>query len=154
MEIERKFLVAGKEWRKFAGKGLPVRQGYIINNKGRTVRIRTLGDKGIITIKGPRRGISRAEYEYEIPYKDANELLENFCSKPLIDKHRYPVFYHGTEWIVDIFHKENQGLVLAEVELESENQYVQLPPWVAEEVSLDNRYYNSSLVRNPYENWQ
>ncbi len=152
-EIERKFLVLGDDYKKMA-VGLKCRQGYIHSGSGRTVRVRTMNDRAFLTIKGAGSGISRLEYEYDIPMKDASEMLELLCEKPLIEKVRYKVPFAGFTWEVDEFFGENLGLVLAEIELEHEAQSFQKPAWIGAEVSGEARYYNASLVRMPYSSWQ
>ena len=149
-EIERKFLVKGVAWRN--AKGTMVRQGYLNSAKERNVRVRTMGDKAYLTVKGIAIGASRLEFEYEIPYKDAAALLE-ICEKPLIEKRRYRVREGGFVWEVDEFFGENKGLIVAELELESEDQAFHKPDWVGEEVTGDPRYFNSNLIKNPYTNW-
>jgi len=150
-EIERKFLVKEGSWREAAGE--TYRQGYLSTVKERTVRVRTIGDKGYLTIKGISIGASRLEFEYEIPVADAEELLDSLCEKPLIEKNRYKLDHGGLTWEVDVFFGDNEGLVVAEVELQSENQVFEKPDWVGEEVSSDPRYYNANLIRNPYSSW-
>lgn len=150
-EIERKFLVTGDAWRR--GEGIRVRQGYISRGGGTTVRVRSTSVGAFLTVKGARRGLTRAEFEYEIPPADAEELLDSVCVKPLIEKVRYIVSYGGLAWEVDEFFGENRGLVIAEVELEREDQAFEKPPWVGEEVTGDPRYYNANLVANPYSAW-
>jgi adenylate cyclase len=152
VEIERKFLVRGDDWRMGAVSTL-CRQGYLSSGPGRTVRVRVAGEHATLTIKGPPRGIARPEFEYEIPVAEANELLDTLCEQPLIEKIRHVVAYDGFAWEIDEFQGDNAGLVVAEVELEREHQDVSLPPWVGEEVTGDPRYYNASLVRNPYSRW-
>lgn len=137
-------------WRNV--KGTMYRQGYLNSAKERNVRVRTMEDKACLTIKGIAIGASRMEFEYEIPLQDANELLE-ICEKPLIEKTRYKVQEGGFVWEVDVFSKENHGLIVAEVELESEDQEFPKPDWVMEEVTGDPRYFNSNLIKNPYTNW-
>ncbi len=149
-EIERKFLVNGIEWKQ--GDGVYYCQGYLNPNKERTVRVRIAGDKAFLTIKGITKGISRAEFEYEIPVSDADQLLK-ICEGPLIKKKRYIVIYKGYKWEVDEFSGENEGLVVAEVELENEGQLFERPGWVGMEVSDDPRFFNSSLAANPYSKW-
>ncbi|GAB4338912.1 MAG: CYTH domain-containing protein [Calditrichia bacterium] len=151
-EIERKFLVKGDDWKK-KGKGTVYRQGYLSTVKERVVRVRTVNDKGFLTIKGINRGATRLEFEYEIPVADAKEMLEKLCLRPLIEKTRYVVEYGGLKWEVDEFAGENEGLILAEVELEDEQQKVELPDWIGEEVTGDPRYFNSNLIKNPYTSW-
>jgi len=151
-EIERKFLVSDDSWRQNA-KGSFYRQGYLATVKARVVRVRTANAKGFITVKGVVEDITRLEYEYEIPYADAEEMLDNLCVRPLIEKHRYKTKHDGLEWEIDLFTGENQGLVLAEVELADENQKIRMPAWTGAEVSGDSRYYNVNLIRNPYCRW-
>ena len=148
-EIERKFLVKGDGWRSL-GVGEIYRQGYIANNNGRTVRVRVVGEQGYLTIKGSTTGMKRAEFEYKIPVEDAQELLETLCDRPLIEKTRYKILMGDLIWEVDEFWGENQGLILAEVELETEDQNIDIPDWIGEEVTSDPRYYNSNLVKNPF----
>ena len=152
-EIERKFLVKDDSWRATAGAGKPYRQGYLCTDKERVVRIRTKDGCGFLTIKGAREGISAAEYEYPIPADDAEEMLQKLCLRPLIEKIRYEVPYRGLLWEIDEFRGDNQGLVVAEVELSSEEQKVILPPWAGTEVSHDKRYANASLVQSPFTTW-
>ncbi|KAF1080508.1 MAG: Adenylate cyclase [Candidatus Rifleibacterium amylolyticum] len=152
-EIERKYLVKSTEWKNLA-KGTSYRQGYLSTVKERTVRVRTIDDKGFLTIKGITVGASRAEYEYEIPAADANAMLSNLCEKPLIEKNRYKIAHAGLTWEVDEFFGDNNGLIVAEVELTSENQKIELPAWIGEEVTSDPRYFNSNLTKNPYKNWK
>jgi len=121
--------------------------------KERTVRVRTINNKGYLTIKGITVGASRLEFEYEIPTADANELLDSLCEKPLIDKNRYKVDYGTLTWEVDEFFGENEGLIVAEVELHSEDQLFDRPEWVTEEVTTDPRYYNANLLNNPFSRW-
>jgi len=149
-EIERKFLVKKGGWRNKTATNY--RQGYLSTVKERTVRVRTIEDKGYLTIKGISIGASRLEFEYEIPVQDANALLD-ICEKPIIEKNRYKVEHGGFVWEVDEFLGENLGLIVAELELESEDQYFPKPDWIGEEVTGDPRYFNSSLIKNPYSKW-
>lgn len=151
-EIERKFLVKSEEWRNLA-TGIIYRQGYIATKKGTTVRVRMAGNQGYLTIKGTSQGISRAEYEYEIPAADAQEMLDNLCEPPLIEKTRYKIAIDDLVWEVDEFVGENQGLIIAEVELSDANQTINIPNWIGQEVSDDARYYNANLVQHPYSQW-
>jgi adenylate cyclase len=151
-EIERKFLVKAEAWRKPAD-GVRYRQGYLSTVKERTVRVRTAGDKGYITVKGVTVGATRAEYEYEIPQLDANEMLDRLCERPLIEKTRYRIPRDGVVWEVDEFEGENRGLITAEVELKREDQKVSIPDWVGEEVTKDPRYFNANLVAHPFTRW-
>tara|TARA_B110000438_G_scaffold19150_1_gene17701 strand:- start:308 stop:772 length:465 start_codon:yes stop_codon:yes gene_type:complete len=151
-EIERKYLIKEDTWRKNAS-GTTYRQGYLSTVKERTVRVRTIDDKGFLTIKGITIGATRREYEYEIPMVDANEMLDELCEKPIIEKTRFKISHAGLTWEIDEFAGVNQGLIVAEVELESEDQNIDFPPWVGEEVSGDPRYFNSNLIANPFVNW-
>lgn len=151
VEIERKFLLVGSAWKTV--EGTRYRQGYLNSQKERTVRVRTIDDKGYLTIKGVAVGNVRPEYEYEIPKADADEMLDRLCEKPLIEKARYKIPRGDLTWEVDEFHGENEGLILAEVELEREDQAVDLPSWVGREVTGDPKYYNSSLIRKPFKSW-
>ncbi|PMB08765.1 adenylate cyclase [Fischerella thermalis CCMEE 5273] len=151
-EIERKFLVKGDEWRKLA-EGSVYRQGYIATQKQATVRVRIVGSQGYLTIKGPSIHYSRSEFEYSIPIEDAQEMLDKLCDRPLIEKTRYKIGWGGLVWEIDEFEGVNKGLILAEVELNQETQKIELPPWIGEEVSEDPRYFNSTLVKNPFSQW-
>ncbi len=151
-EIEKKFLIKNDEWREGA-KGTRYRQGYLSTVKERTVRVRTIDDRGFLTIKGVNVGAVRAEYEYEIPAKDADEMLTGLCEKPLIEKNRYKISYKNLVWEIDEFFGDNNGLIVAEVELTDEAQSIDLPSWVGEEVTGDPKYFNSSLIKNPYSKW-
>lgn len=153
-EIERKFLVKDDSWRAAANRGTAYRQGYLCTERGRVVRVRVKGAQAVLTIKGERIGIAAPEFEYPIPVADAEELLANLCLHPLIEKVRYEVSHAGLTWEVDVFSGDNEGLVLAEVELESEDQKVELPGWAGAEVSEDRRYSNASLVSYPYRSWK
>jgi adenylate cyclase len=152
-EIERKFLVNGGEW---AGVARPVgslyKQGYILNEEKRTVRIRITHDAAYITLKGATTGISRSEFEYTIPVKDGIEILEEFALS-VIEKTRYHINYAGKLWEVDVFTGDNEGLIVAEIELEHEDEKFDKPTWAGQEVSNDNRYSNASLSVHPYNRW-
>ena len=152
-EIERKFLLTSDEWRSGV-EGRLYRQGYLSTEKERTVRVRIVGQRGVLTVKGLTRGISRLEFEYEIPLADATRLLDELCHRPLIEKTRYEVAHAGLTWEIDEFHGDNAGLVVAEVELASEDQTIELPGWIGKEVSGDPRYYNSNLAQHPFSEWQ
>jgi len=152
IEIERKFLVKGDKWRTL-GQGTLYRQGYISTHNLTTVRVRLVGDQGYLTIKGKTENFSRVEYEYPIPGSDAQEMLETLCDRPLIEKTRYRIEDKGLVWEVDEFIGENEGLIFAEVELTQENQDVELPDWIGQEVTGDPNYYNANLVRHPFSQW-
>lgn len=151
-EIERKFLVDGDAWRAL-GTGTVFRQGYLSTEKERTVRVRTEGDRARLTIKGITVGATRAEYEYEIPVADATEMLDDLCHQPIIEKTRYRIDGNGVTWEVDEFFGVNEGLVIAEVELDSEDQVFDLPDWIGVEVTGDARYFNANLIANPFSAW-
>ncbi|MDR1699858.1 MAG: CYTH domain-containing protein [Lachnoclostridium sp.] len=150
-EIERKFLLAGNALPPFEG-GTLYEQGYLSENVERTVRIRIAGEKAYITIKGKTTGYARLEFEYEIPAGDARELMK-LCEHAPISKTRYVVYYASHRWEVDVFHGQNEGLVLAELELTSENEPFDMPPWIGEEVTRDFRYANAYLAAHPYRSW-
>jgi adenylate cyclase len=150
-EIERKFRVVSDIWRDDT-PGVRITQGYLTQDPDRTVRVRVAGDMGWVTIKGRSRGITRAEFEYEIPPADAQELLA-LCLPTVIDKTRYRVPHGGLVWEVDVFHGDNAGLIIAEVELETESITPELPAWVGDDVSADPRYFNSCLATAPYTKW-
>ena len=152
LEIERKFLLAGDEWRTLATGSQYYCQGYLCADKKRAVRVRIAADRAFLTIKGSG-GVSRLEFEYPLPLEDAKILLERLAEKPLVEKIRHTVPYGDLVWEVDEFLGLNKGLVLAEVELEREDQPIEKPAWAGEDVSADPRYYNASLVTNPYRNW-
>lgn len=153
IEIERKFLLKGEGWR---GLGQPtlMRQGYLVADPVRTVRVRIEGERAVITIKSKSTGASRGEWEYEIPVPDAAELLERLCEQPLVEKVRHRIEHAGHTWEVDEFQGENAGLVVAEIELGSEDEAFDIPDWIGREVTSDPRYYNSSLIRLPYSKWK
>jgi adenylate cyclase len=151
-EIERKFLVIGTPWKNGA-EGRRYRQGYLSLERGKTVRVRTDGSRGYLTVKGATTGFTRPEFEYEIPVQDARQMLDQLCYRPIIEKTRYKIEHCGLVWEVDVFERENEGLVLAEVELTDENVEITLPDWVGKEVTGDGRYSNASLVRHPFAGW-
>jgi adenylate cyclase len=152
-EIERKYLVKPGAWTP-QGEGTHFKQGYLNSQKERVVRVRIEGTAAKLTIKGLTTGVTRSEFEYPVPLEDAAVLLDQLCEKPLIDKHRHVEQHSGLFWEIDVFHGDNEGLVVAEVELPSADTPVVLPPWAGEEVSNDPRYFNSNLLKNPYCNWR
>ena len=153
VEIERKFLVKGDSWQSLV-TGKLYRQGYIPTQDGlTTVRVRVVGDRGYLTIKGKTEGISRPEFEYAIPLEDAALMLENLCKKPLIEKIRHRISLDNLTWEVDEFLGDNQGLIMAEIELEQEEQVITIPDWIGQEVTGDERYYNINLQKFPYKMW-
>jgi len=151
MEIERKYLLINDDWRPL---GVPVRyiQGYLLADSEVTIRVRVNDQNGYLTIKGRLQGFSRQEYEYIIPLDEALELL-GMCTIPVIDKFRTKVLFEGKIWEIDEFAGENIGLIVAEIELESEDETFSIPHWIGEEVTGDIRYYNSYLARNPFKDW-
>lgn len=151
VEIERKFLINKKLW-KPVETGVEIRQGYLSVHPERVVRVRIAGDKAYITIKGKATGLVRPEFEYEIPKNEA-EILLKMCLDFPIEKIRFKEKINGVIWEIDVFSGANSGLIMAEVELTSEDQKVVLPDWIAEEVSNDYRYFNSCLSENPYTKW-
>ena len=151
-EIERKFLVRGDSWRAGA-HGKRYRQGYLCSVKDRTVRVRVAGVQGYITIKGITIGDTRPEYEYEIPLADANEMIDKLCERPFIEKTRYRIPQGEVVFEVDEFEGVNHGLIVAEVELKSEDQKFDKPGWLGDEVSNDPRYFNANLVAKPFTTW-
>ncbi|NJK57024.1 MAG: CYTH domain-containing protein [Pleurocapsa sp. SU_5_0] len=160
-EIERKYLVKKAVWRshkkllesQFPDIGVKYCQGYIPTSNSTTVRLRTVDKQAYLTIKSKAIGYTRAEFEYLIPVDDAQEMLNNLCLKPLIEKFRYKIKIDNLTWEVDEFLGENAGLIIAEVELENENQKINLPPWIDREVK-DKKYFNSYLVKHPYSKWE
>jgi adenylate cyclase len=151
-EIERKFLVVGDSWRAGAS-GRRYVQGYLSRDVERSVRVRQAGTSAYLTIKGIAHGTTRPEFEYPIPFSDAEELIK-LCFPALVEKTRYIVEYRGKRWEVDEFHGENHGLILAEIELSREGEPLEIPPWIGKEVSEDPRYFNVSLSQHPYASWE
>ena len=153
IEIERKYLVDHEKWKQL-NKPEPayLKQGYIINNDNQVVRVRIASKVGYLTIKGANKGIARKEYEYPIPLTDAAELLQSFAAS-VIEKNRYCISFAGKLWEVDEFSGDNAGLIVAEIELQFEEEKFEIPDWVASEVSGDARYYNSNLSTCPFSEW-
>ncbi|MEL6345039.1 MAG: CYTH domain-containing protein [Myxococcota bacterium] len=150
-EIERKFLVSADHWREGA-TGTHFQQGYLTTDPDRTVRVRIAGEKAKLTIKGRSVGATRAEFEYPIPVEDAQQLLA-MCTPPNIEKTRYKIQHEGYTWEVDVFEGVNAGLIVAEVELQSEEEQPPIPDWIGAEVTEDRRYYNANLIAQPYSTW-
>jgi adenylate cyclase len=151
-EIERKFLVHGDTW-KTLGDKVSIRQGYLSSHPDRIVRVRIQDGSAVLTIKGRTKGMTRGEWEYAIPLQDAQEFLNQLCKRPLIEKTRYRITHAGMLWEVDEFFGENQGLVVAEIELLAEDQVIAKPDWVGEEVTHDPRYANANLLHHPFTRW-
>ncbi|MGM9746283.1 MAG: CYTH domain-containing protein [Paludibacteraceae bacterium] len=152
IEIERKFLVIGDDY-KHTANGIRIVQGYICNDKTRIVRVRIYGERAFLTIKDEAVGFARHEFEYEIPRADAEIMLQNICQQPIIDKTRYRYPAGDLCWEIDEFHGENEGLVVAELELPAIDTPFDTPAFVGDEVSDDQRYYNANLINHPYKNW-
>lgn len=154
LEIERKFLILNDQYKKESVRAIRIKQGYIAHENGRSVRVRIAGDQGFLTIKGPSQdGISRLEWEMEIPKLRAEELFR-LCKPGVIDKIRYIVpAPNNRKWEVDEFFGENEGLVMAEIELGDPDEAYERPAWLGEEVTGDKRYYNAQLCLNPYKKW-
>jgi adenylate cyclase len=153
VEIERKFLLAGDAWRAL-GEPVLLRQGYLNDDPARTVRVRIEGQGATLTIKSKNVGAVRGEWEYPLPLADAAELLDRVCARPLIEKYRSRILVDGHIWEVDEFLGENAGLVVAEIELASEDAAFSRPDWIGVEVTHDPRYFNSSLIRFPFSQWK
>jgi adenylate cyclase len=153
LEIERKYLVINDKWRDNIIKKSLMKQGYLANDPNASVRVRVSGSEARLTIKGRSEGISRSEYEYPMPLQDAEEILRNHISGAVIEKVRYKVKCGDHVWDLDVFAGANHGLIMAEVELRSEEEAFQMPEWAGEEVSSDSRYYNASLASHPYRDW-
>ncbi len=151
-EIERKFLLRDESW-KAGASGKLYRQGYLSAAVERNVRVRIIGEQGFLTVKGKASGITRLEFEYEVPLADAERMLDELCLKPLIEKTRYRIEHRGMLWEIDEFAGDNAGLVVAEVELSEEQQEIEFPRWVGREVTDNPRYLNSNLVERPYTRW-
>ena len=152
IEIERKFLIKQKPF-QMAKKSVKIRQGYILNEKAQVIRVREKGEEYFLTIKGNNIGISRLEYDFPITKEDAEELILHFCKTALISKTRHYVIHNGHTWEVDEFHGSNEGLIVAEIELEAEDESFDIPDWVGEEVTKDPKYYNMNLAMHPYTSW-
>ena len=146
-EIERKYLLANDSWRAEAGEGKMLVQGYIAGEKGSpAVRVRIIGDKAFLTIKGPADGITRSEFEYPVPVEDARFMIDNFCGSRVVEKKRYLC----GRWEIDEYFGSNQGLFTAEIELTSADEKFEIPPWLGEDISEDPEYTNGALSRFPY----
>ncbi len=153
LEIERKFLVDKEKWERTEKQHKTLlRQGFLVSEIHKTIRVRIAGEKAFLTIKGKTKGATRPEYEYEIPVKDAEELLEQFGENEM-SKYRYEINFDGKTWEVDEFLRENEGLIVAEIELNSADEVVKFPDFIAQEVTEDARYYNVNLAKKPYTQW-
>jgi adenylate cyclase len=152
-EIERKFLLKDDSWKEEADKGTRYCQGYLVGSTSASVRVRIQGKRAFINIKSATIDITRQEYEYEIPLDEAQEILDTLCEKPLIDKTRYFLKAGQHLWEIDVFAGDNQGLTVAEIELNDEDEHFEKPAWLGSEVSKDARYYNVNLVKHPFKDW-
>lgn len=151
-EIERKFLVKKELWQP-QEEGREIAQGYLAADEARAVRVRLAGGRAFLTVKGPTKGVERLEFEYEIPTDDARAMLA-LCERPWIEKRRYLERYGAHTWEIDCFRGENEGLIVAEIELSAANEAFEAPPWLGEEVSDDSRYLNANLMRLPFSHWR
>ena len=152
LEIERKFLLKDDSWRNLVDHSFILKQGYLSTTPEATIRLRIKADTAMLTIKSKTIGIKRSEYEYAIPMHDAEEMLL-LCKTPLIEKTRHTIDIGPHTWEIDEFYGQNEGLVIAEIELKSETDPFEVPDWLGEEVSDDIRYYNSNLTLHPYSEW-
>lgn len=153
LEIERKFLV-NDQWKNVdKGEGVLYEQGYLMMEPGKIVRVRLAAEQGFLTIKGKTTNLSRPEFDYEIPKEDAQTLLDQFCISKL-SKKRYKIAHQGHVWEVDEFLGENAGLIVAEIELENEDEHFESPEWVDEEVSHEKKYTNASLSIHAFKEWE
>ena len=153
-EIERKFLLASDDWRNNIQYSKHYIQGYFSTNDACSIRIRVCDEQASLNIKSATLGIRRSEYDYPIPIDDAMEMLQNLCKKPLLEKTRYFINHDNHTWEIDEFSGDNEGLVVAEIELDATDEELTLPDWAGKEVSDDPRYYNTCLATNPYKNWK
>jgi len=153
IEIERKFLLVNNDWRDEVKSAQRIRQGYMGEADKASVRIRVQGDKANINIKSATLAMRRMEYEYEIPLDEAEEMLDQLCKQPQVDKTRFIVELGKHKWEIDEFYGDNEGLLVAEIELSDETETFEKPAWVGEEVTQDPRYYNVNLIKHPYKQW-
>jgi len=154
LEIEHKFLLKNNDWKKEIKKSTQYIQGYLISDGKKSVRIRTCNNKAWLNIKSATIGTHRQEYEYEIPLSEGEEIINTLCEKPLIEKTRHLVPHKLHTWEIDVFSGENEGLIVAEIELTQVGEHFSKPPWIDKEVTDDLRYYNNQLCNNPYKNWR
>lgn len=154
LEIEHKFLLKNNDWQKDIKRSTTYKQGYLISDHTRSVRIRTTNNKAWLNIKSATIGTHRQEYEYEIPFIEGDEILNTLCEKPLIEKIRHLVPHKQHTWEIDVFSGDNEGLIVAEIELTQIGEHFSKPAWIDKEVTDDLRYYNNQLCKNPYKNWR
>lgn len=152
-EIERKFLLNNSSWKELADEGTAYSQGYLLGSRAASVRVRIQGNRAFLNIKSATIDITRQEFEYEIPLEEALEMLETLCEKPLITKTRHLLKNGNHVWEIDVFSGDNEGLIVAEIELNDKNEDFEKPEWLGDEVSDDARYYNVSLVKHPFKDW-
>jgi adenylate cyclase len=153
IEIERKFLLCSEAWRARATSRVLMRQGYLGGTSRCSIRVRVSGDQAWLNFKSKRTDRTRLEYEYSIPRSDADEMLAQLCEGPIVEKYRYEVPHGAHVWEIDEFLGDNAGLIVAEIELEHEDDQFERPSWLGEEVTHDERYYNFNLARRPYRTW-
>jgi adenylate cyclase len=153
IEIEHKFLLASNDWREHVSRSIKYQQGYLSSQATSSIRVRISSDRAWLNLKSATIGTHRLEYEYEIPLQDANEILNNLCRKPLIEKNRHIVIHDGNTWEIDEFEGDNRGLIIAEIELAEIGKAFSKPHWLGEEVTHDLRYYNNNLAEYPYSAW-
>ncbi len=153
-EIEHKFLLSNNDWKNHIHKSSEYKQGYLISDNKRSIRVRISNNKAWLNIKSATIGTLRQEYEYEIPLEEGKEILSTLCEKPIIEKTRYFVPYKQHIWEIDVFSGDNEGLIVAEVELSKVGELFARPDWLGKEVTEDIRYYNNQLCKNAYKNWK
>ncbi len=153
IEIEHKFLVVSDSWRSETSQSQRMGQAYLASESNVTVRARIAGDTAWLTLKGASSGIAQLEFEYEIPVADAQQIITELSDSAVVDKTRHTVMNEGHEWVVDEFHGDNEGLIVAEIELKSESEQFQIPSWAGANVTADYRYRNKYLSHHPYRNW-
>ncbi len=154
LEIEHKFLIINNNWKEDVEKASEYKQGYLVSDKKRSIRVRVSDEKAWLNIKSATIGTSRQEYEYEISLDEGIEILNSLCERPIIEKTRHFVFFEGHTWEIDVFSGDNDGLIVAEIELSAVGEDFCKPDWVGEEVTDDLKYYNNSLCKNPFKNWK
>jgi len=154
LEIEHKFLLKNNDWKKNISKSTQFKQGYLVSDEKRSLRIRVSDNEAWINIKSATIGTHRMEYEYSIPLTEGLEILNSLCEKPIIEKTRHLVPYKQHIWEIDVFIGDNEGLIVAEVELSAIGESFDIPAWVGKEVTEDLRYYNNNLCQHPYKNWK
>ncbi len=153
LEIERKFLLNNDAWKRHVSHSVKIRQGYLNRARECSVRVRSAEGRGWLNIKSATIGAQRHEYEYEIPFTDAEEMLDSLCLRPLIEKVRHYAKYGNHMWEIDVFAGDNEGLVVAEIELSDPSERFDLPDWIGSEVTEDPRYYNTCLAQHPFKQW-